>query len=223
MRISKEKYNNADKYLLDNLNKLCVNPFLDPKFYQSVLVEAGYYFEGGARKFADFSKKLIDEYGDQIKPYLLKLWADVKKQELKMLDDLKVDKVQATTNQLSNKAKKENTKPIDDLENFREELKIIFWLKLIGIALLIISFSKLPYGYYTFLRIFITGTASYSAYIYYSAQKKFWIWVLGFIAILFNPIIPIYLGKESWAIIDICTALIFLISIFFLKEFRSLK
>lgn len=105
----------------------------------------------------------------------------------------------------------------------KEETKIIFLLKLVGIALLMGSFFNLPYGYYSFLRIFITGTAIYSAYNYFKAKENIWMWILGFIATLFNPIIPIYLKKQTWLVIDVSTALVFFISILMLKEYRSLE
>ena len=111
----------------------------------------------------------------------------------------------------------------DEFIDNKAKMKIIFWLKIVGIVLLLLSLTKLPYGYYTFLRIFITGTGLYSAYNYYTTQNIFWILVFSFIAILFNPIIPIYMERETWGVIDISTSLVFFISIFILKEYRLLK
>ena len=100
---------------------------------------------------------------------------------------------------------------------------ISFWLKLFCIALLGLSFLKLPIGYYTFLRIVVTGTAIYSAYFYYANKNIFWFWVFILLGILFNPISPIYLTKKVWSIIDIITAIVFIIHIFVFKEFKYLK
>lgn len=33
-------------------------------------------------------------------------------------------------------------------------------------------------------------------------QLTFWAWVFGLLAILFNPIIPVYLQRQSWQIFD---------------------
>lgn len=104
-----------------------------------------------------------------------------------------------------------------------QNTKIIFWLKLFCIALLFLSFIRLPIGYYTFLRIVVTGTAIYSAYFYYINKNIFWFWLFGLIAIIFNPLIPLYFDKTTWFVIDIITGIIFLVSVFILKEHKEKK
>ncbi len=46
-------------------------------------------------------------------------------------------------------------------------------------------------------------------------------WTMGFIALLFNPIMPIYLDKMLWSLIDLIVAVIFIVSIFILKRNRG--
>ena len=76
---------------------------------------------------------------------------------------------------------------------------------LIGLAIL-----PLPYGYYTFLRIAITGISAYLAYLRkHNKDRRFYILVA--IAILFNPLIPIHFPREIWMPIDIILAIYFLI------------
>jgi len=36
----------------------------------------------------------------------------------------------------------------------------------------------------------------------YEAQKKKWIWIFGFLAVLFNPLIVIRLNSEIWNVCD---------------------
>jgi len=43
---------------------------LDPEMMQAGITLAGYYIEGGTRKFADYSKAMINDLGEGIKPYL---------------------------------------------------------------------------------------------------------------------------------------------------------
>jgi len=70
-------------------------------------------------------------------------------------------------------------------------------------ALLLIGIAELPYGYYTFLRIVVFLVSLYSAYQIKDAGKNVWILLYVGLAILFNPIIPIYLyDKEVWMVID---------------------
>lgn len=80
--------------------------------------------------------------------------------------------------------------------------------------LLLLTFFSLPYGYYTFLRIAVTGAAIYYGYYLYeqnlTEKMSFRFWGLIFIAILFNPLFPIYLNKATWGILDISTAVFFM-------------
>jgi hypothetical protein len=166
-----------------------------------------------SKNYSDWNGLMMKEHGYRIGKHLSVIWSGID-------GEIKLNEV---AEQELKRITEEKIRPDEELEKFREEFQIIFWLKLVGIAFLLISFLKLPYGFYTLLRIVITGTATYSTYIYYKAEKKFWMWTLGVIAILFNPIVPIYLEKETWKVIDITTAIIFLISIFNLKEFRKAK
>ena len=79
-------------------------------------------------------------------------------------------------------------------------------------AMLLIGAAPIPfYGYYTLLRIVAFITFTYAAIFTYSQKNSTLPWVYGVLAIMFNPIIKIYLPKEVWAVIDIASA-IFLIS-----------
>ncbi len=71
---TKEKLIEGQKYQQENLGKLSANPFTDPKAVKALIDIGGYYFEGGLRKFPEWSKKMIEEVGDGIKPHLLKIW-----------------------------------------------------------------------------------------------------------------------------------------------------
>lgn len=90
--------------------------------------------------------------------------------------------------------------------------------RLISFLALLIGIANLPYGYYVMLRFLVCGVSVYGAYISSNINNKFWLWTLGIIALLFNPIIPIHMDKESWVVIDFITAVIMLVSIFFIKD-----
>jgi len=89
--------------------------------------------------------------------------------------------------------------------------------RLIAAGLLFLGILELPYGYYIFLRIVICIISCITAYLSYESEKKSLIWIFGIIAILFNPIVPIYLDKDVWVIIDFIVGIIFIISIFITK------
>lgn len=82
-----------------------------------------------------------------------------------------------------------------------------------AVVLMLLAIFNLPYGYYEFLKITITGISGYLAFYY--ANKKFtrWLIIMFGIAILFNPILPIHLDKSIWIIIDIIIAIVFVLSL----------
>lgn len=87
------------------------------------------------------------------------------------------------------------------------------WFKILASVLLLWALSDNPYGYYQFLRWAIVIIAGYTAYVAYNKQKTGWAWVFGIMAVLFNPIFPFYLSKDTWQLIDVVSAIIFIISI----------
>lgn len=75
-----------------------------------------------------------------------------------------------------------------------------------------------PYGYYVLLRWVVTISAVFLLSLVYESKKTFWLFSMGIVAILFNPIIPVHLDKEIWIIIDLIAAILFLVSIFKIKS-----
>lgn len=85
----------------------------------------------------------------------------------------------------------------------------------IALVLLLIAVLPMPYGYYMLVRIYICIFSAFVAYKASVEKLNGWMWTFIIIAILFNPIIPIYLMKGLWAIIDVITAML----IFFAIDF----
>lgn len=81
-----------------------------------------------------------------------------------------------------------------------------------GVLLLLAIPSGWPYSYYIFLRWFISIVGLYVAYAFYDSQLQSWALVFLSIGLLFNPIIPIYLDKQSWVPIDLISAFLFFIA-----------
>ena len=86
--------------------------------------------------------------------------------------------------------------------------------RLIACGLLLLAVASLPYGYYRFLRIAITIIAGINAISVYEKDNKVLFIVFIAIAILFNPLIPIYLDKATWTPIDLITGLFFGVTAF---------
>lgn len=90
-----------------------------------------------------------------------------------------------------------------------------------SIVMLLLAIPDLPYGYYTLLRWVVTASAIFLVYVASRLENKFWLFLMVIIALLFNPIVPIHLDKETWIIIDFVVAVLFLISIFKVKISES--
>jgi hypothetical protein len=73
-------------------------------------------------------------------------------------------------------------------------------------ALLLIAILPLPYGYYTLLRLAVFLSGLFLAYFLYEKKQPNWSIVFVVIALLFNPIIPVYLSRELWLPIDLVSA-----------------
>ena len=86
--------------------------------------------------------------------------------------------------------------------------KNIFWiapLVFLGVGLL-----PMPYGYYFLSRLVVCGCAIYYALQFSKQRETTLVWVFGFFAVLYNPIIPIHLGaKGLWIVVNLITAGVF--------------
>lgn len=89
--------------------------------------------------------------------------------------------------------------------------------RIISVIMLFIALGNNSREYYNILRFVICGVAAYSAYYSLNVNKERWAGTMGIIAIVFNPVIKIYLNRELWGFIDIIVAVIFIVSFFALK------
>lgn len=100
--------------------------------------------------------------------------------------------------------------------------KIRPYLSIIAAILLIVGCFRLPIGYYTFLRIVVSIVAVLQFFYLGNKSVSYHHFVNGFVAILFNPIIPIYLhSKTAWMVIDIVVAVWFLFQIITIKKLKK--
>ena len=78
-----------------------------------------------------------------------------------------------------------------------------------GVMLLLAIPSGIwPYAYYQILRWVVMVAGLVCAYQAHKENKTAWVWIMGIIAMVFNPIAPIYLNKGTWSIIDIVAAVL---------------
>lgn len=88
-----------------------------------------------------------------------------------------------------------------------------FFLASIPAVMLLAALASWPYGYYTFLRLVVTGCAIALVVIEHQHTGKFSIQSIPLIgiALLFNPLIPVHLTRDLWVLIYVACAVLFAI------------
>lgn len=88
----------------------------------------------------------------------------------------------------------------------------------ISIIMLFLAILPFPYGYYILLRLIICGTSVYLTWFAKNINRQGWMWTMGFIALLFNPIIPIPLDKVTWSLVDLVVVILFIVFLVKIKN-----
>jgi len=91
--------------------------------------------------------------------------------------------------------------------------RFIKYFIILSIFILFGAIAEWPYGYYILLRWITCIT---SIFVVFQAFEKNIDWakvVFIVIAILFNPLAPIYLSRNIWVPLDIITAIFFIFAI----------
>ena len=82
---------------------------------------------------------------------------------------------------------------------------------LILAALLLLCLAPLPYGFYQLVRFVMMVAFAVMAYMYYEEKKTEWAVVFGALALLFQPLLKISLGRTLWNIVDVAVAVLLLV------------
>lgn len=78
-----------------------------------------------------------------------------------------------------------------------------------------------PYGYYILLRLVCCAVFAYLAFQAFEIEKKEWVWILGTMAGIYNPIFRIHLTREIWSVVNVITIGMAVVSIFVIKKKQS--
>ena len=87
-----------------------------------------------------------------------------------------------------------------------------------GIFLLLAVFARWPYGFYTLLRFAVCGSAIYLALQANDFKKPAWVWIMGAMAVLFNPLVPVRFPRSVWQITDFIAAAVFATSLAMIRK-----
>lgn len=95
----------------------------------------------------------------------------------------------------------------------QEERGIVSAPLYVSAALLIASTLLVwPRPYYLLSRFIVCGTAVYVIWHCFRTHHRVWAILLGIIAVLFNPIVPIRFDRNPWHAVEFVAALIFIVS-----------
>lgn len=90
-------------------------------------------------------------------------------------------------------------------------------LYIILAILLLLCLAPMPYGYFMLVRFVMMLACGGLAYRYYMLNKRIAMWVFITLALLFQPLYKIVLGRAIWNVVDIFVA-VFLVILFFVEK-----
>lgn len=91
---------------------------------------------------------------------------------------------------------------------------------LVAAALAAWAIAEHPYNYYTLVRWLAFLTGGYMAWgLYQSGQRPLALLFVG-IAVLFNPLAPFRLSRDTWEILDLVCAAVFLFGAYLTPRLR---
>ncbi|MDR0683324.1 MAG: hypothetical protein LBG15_16010 [Dysgonamonadaceae bacterium] len=91
-------------------------------------------------------------------------------------------------------------------------------IKIVLSILLMLCLADMPYGYYQFVRFIALVGFAVLAYFALEQGKKTEIVVFIALAVLFQPLFKIALGRTLWNIVDVIVAVGLIISLFIKTE-----
>ena len=80
-------------------------------------------------------------------------------------------------------------------------LLYIAWL-IVAVILVFAAAEKQPDSFYTLLRWICCAVFAYSAVASFQMKCLLWLCIFGVLAVLFNPISPLGLDRNSWIVAD---------------------
>ena len=88
-------------------------------------------------------------------------------------------------------------------------------IKLTLAILFFLCLANMPYGYYEFIRFIALVAFAFLSYKSYEEGNKGLAFIYAALAILFQPLFKIYLGRTLWNIIDVIAALFLIATILY--------
>jgi hypothetical protein len=93
-------------------------------------------------------------------------------------------------------------------------------IKITLVVLLLLCLLRMPYGYYQFFRF--AAIIGFAILAYYEYERKNIPLVIVFVglALLFQPLVKVPLGRQVWSIIDVIIAVGLIATLFIKKQIK---
>ena len=78
-------------------------------------------------------------------------------------------------------------------------------------ALLLLCLAPMPYGYYQLVRFVSMVVFGVMAVRSWNEERQAWAITFGSLAVLFQPVVKIALGRMMWNIVDVVVAIILVV------------
>jgi hypothetical protein len=86
-------------------------------------------------------------------------------------------------------------------------------IKLLLVIFLFVCLLDMPYGYYQLTRFIALLAFSFLSFKSFEKHQKYSAFIYGALAILFQPIVKIYLGRVIWNVVDVLVGIGLIITI----------
>jgi hypothetical protein len=87
-----------------------------------------------------------------------------------------------------------------------------YWLQVLAIVALLGALGAWPFAYYQLMNWIVLGAALSTAWMAYQRKQEAVAWLFLAVAVVFNPLAPLYLGPAVWKIADCIAAALFALS-----------
>lgn len=93
------------------------------------------------------------------------------------------------------------------------------WVPQVAVSVMLLwaLYPENPYGYYVLLRWVCCAAFIFLSVVSFSQKKEQVGWIFGVLALVYNPIMPFYLNRAIWSVINVTTIVVSLVSIRYLR------
>jgi hypothetical protein len=88
----------------------------------------------------------------------------------------------------------------------------------VAAVMLLAAVGEWPYVYYQLTRWAVCAATVFVASTAWKFKQAWAVLVFVFVAVLFNPLLPFHIKRESWQVIDLLAAAIFVVAMVLLRE-----